>query len=163
MEIPQSQNVISFTKVKLPYGWLGNMSPYPVQYDGVWWLTAEALFQALRFPPDSPVRKIIHGQKAPMAAKMLARKHRAERTVEPLSEQDFANMRLCLQLKAKAHRTIREQLMATGDKILVEDVSSRPRKNDPWGMKLVGGTWKGENLLGNIWMELRAELKKKSD
>jgi predicted NAD-dependent protein-ADP-ribosyltransferase YbiA (DUF1768 family) len=35
--------------VEEEYGWLGNMSPHPVKYEGKWWLTAEALFQALRF------------------------------------------------------------------------------------------------------------------
>ena len=39
-------NEIWFTKVDLPYGWLGNMAPYPVLHDGCRWLTTEALFQA---------------------------------------------------------------------------------------------------------------------
>ena len=41
-------NEIWFTKVNLPYGWLGNMAPYPVLHDGCRWLTTEALFQAMR-------------------------------------------------------------------------------------------------------------------
>jgi predicted NAD-dependent protein-ADP-ribosyltransferase YbiA (DUF1768 family) len=41
-------NEIWFTKVNLPYGWLGNMAPYPVLHDGCSWLTTEALFQAMR-------------------------------------------------------------------------------------------------------------------
>ena len=41
---------ISFTKSKLPWGWLGNMSPFQIDAgaDGVW-RTAEAKFQADRF------------------------------------------------------------------------------------------------------------------
>ena len=34
---PKTKNmsvVISFTKVDLPYGWMGNMSPFKVVYDG---------------------------------------------------------------------------------------------------------------------------------
>ena len=41
--------VIAFTSVNLPFGWLGNMSPYPLQHEGHPFLTAEALFQSLRF------------------------------------------------------------------------------------------------------------------
>lgn len=37
--------VIAFTKVKSPYGWLGNMSPYPVHYQGRTYRTTEALFR----------------------------------------------------------------------------------------------------------------------
>lgn len=29
-------NIITFTKVKLPYGWLGNMAPFPLSIDGGW-------------------------------------------------------------------------------------------------------------------------------
>ena len=72
--IPHSDKVISFTKVALPYGWIGNMSQYPVQYGGVWWKTNEHLFQALRFPEGLPVREEIYRQASPMAAKILAKK-----------------------------------------------------------------------------------------
>ena len=41
--------IISFSKVALPYGWLGNMAPYPIIYEGKRWRTIEALFQSLRF------------------------------------------------------------------------------------------------------------------
>jgi predicted ATP-grasp superfamily ATP-dependent carboligase len=40
---------ITFTKTSLPFGWLGNMAPYPIEYLEKTWRTAEALFQALRF------------------------------------------------------------------------------------------------------------------
>lgn len=26
--------VIAFTKTKLPYGWFGNMSPFPIEFKG---------------------------------------------------------------------------------------------------------------------------------
>ena len=40
--------IIAFRRVKDAYGWLGNMSPYPITYMGNAWRTSEALFQALR-------------------------------------------------------------------------------------------------------------------
>ena len=39
------ESIIAFTKVALPFGWLGNMAPYPVTYGGKAWRTTEALFQ----------------------------------------------------------------------------------------------------------------------
>lgn len=156
--IPHSEKIISFTKVALPYGWLGNMSPFPVQHEGVWWKTTEHLFQALRFPSGSLIRHGIRDQPSPMGAKMRAKRHKAERAVEPLSEVDLDNMRFCLFLKARTHRKIREWLLATKMKHLIEDVSARPRKNDPCGMCLEQGVWVGQNLLGNLWMQLRFEL-----
>jgi predicted NAD-dependent protein-ADP-ribosyltransferase YbiA (DUF1768 family) len=40
---------IWFKKVAEEFGWMGNMAPYPIQYDGNIWLTSEALFQSMRF------------------------------------------------------------------------------------------------------------------
>jgi predicted NAD-dependent protein-ADP-ribosyltransferase YbiA (DUF1768 family) len=42
-------DVINFTKNNFLYGWLGNMSQYPIDFGGVIWKTTEALFQGLRF------------------------------------------------------------------------------------------------------------------
>lgn len=58
-------NVIGFTKVKLPYGWLGNMSPYPIEFGGKIYKTSEALFQALRFN-DEEIQEIIISEKSPI-------------------------------------------------------------------------------------------------
>ena len=64
--------VIEFTKVDLPYGWLGNMYASPISYEGKIWLTSEALFQALRFE-DEEIRELIRLEKSPMGAKMKAK------------------------------------------------------------------------------------------
>ncbi len=96
------EKIITFTKVKLPYGWLGNMSPYPVEYEGKEWRTTEALFQALRFE-DEEIRELIRSQKSPMAAKMMAKKHHESMTIQPMSDDDYGNMALCLILKLKHH------------------------------------------------------------
>ena len=58
------------TKVKLPGGWLSNMSPHPVSYEGKRWRTCEALFQALRLE-DEDAKEVIRKESSPMAAKMV--------------------------------------------------------------------------------------------
>ena len=68
--------IIAFTKVALPFGWLGNMAPYPVTYGGKAWRTTEALFQALRFEDES-IREAIRQEKSPMAAKLVAKRHKS--------------------------------------------------------------------------------------
>lgn len=152
--------VIGFTKVALPYGWLGNMSPFPIEYDGKTWRTSEALFQALRFDDDS-IREIIREQKSPMAAKMMAKKYRENMKIQPLSDEDFSNMVKCVTLKVKQHPMLAKELLLTGNSILIEDVSSRgPRgSNLYWGSLKSGNEWIGENKLGQIWMHIRLHLK----
>lgn len=153
----QPAKIIAFTKVDLPYGWLGNMAPYPVAYEDLTYRTTEALFQALRFE-DRAIREQIRAEKSPMAAKMRAKKHAAARVVVPLGPQDIDNMRLVLALKLRFHPPLRRKLLETGESQIVEDCSKRPRGSGLfWGAALIDGTWKGENTLGQLWMALRSE------
>lgn len=154
------REVIAFTKVALPYGWLGNMSPFPIEWEGKTWRTSEALFQALRFS-DEEIREKIREQKSPMAAKMVTKPVKHLKTIEVASEQDIENMKLCIKLKIEQHPELKQQLVETGDRLIVEDVTSRGARgtNLIWGAMLKDDEWQGQNVLGKIWMELRKQLK----
>ena len=153
------ESIITFTKVALPFGWLGNMAPYPVTYGGKAWRTTEALFQALRFEDES-IQEAIRQEKSPMAAKMVAKRHKSKMVVVPMGAADLDNMRLVLRLKLQAHPALRRQLLATGAARLVEDCSRRPHGSGLfWGAALREGRWVGENWLGRLWEELRASLR----
>jgi len=154
--------------VEEEYGWLGNMSPHPVKYEGKWWLTAEALFQALRFPMGAVndegenIREIIHAQKSPMAAKMKAKSCKSQMIIKPMGVDDLKNMKMVLRLKFKWNcNPLERDLLATGDRFIVEDCSKRPRGSGLfWGAKsLPDGTWDGTNMLGQLLMELRTEIR----
>ncbi|MHC2069773.1 NADAR family protein [Bremerella sp. T1] len=150
--------MILIRKVKDEYGWLGNMSPFPVLYEGKKYRTTEALFQALRFD-DEKIIESIREQKSPMAAKMIAKKHKDRMVVEPLSRDDLDNMRLVLRLKLLQHPKLRTFLLATGDQEIVEDCTKRPRGSGLfWGAANRDGEWVGENWLGRLWIKLRTEL-----
>lgn len=150
--------VIRFTKVALPYGWLGNMSPFPLEFGGKQWRTSEALFQALRFK-DQAIQELIREEKSPMGAKFIMKAHKEHMTIEPHSKKDVMNMKMCLKLKLQQHPSLVEELINTGDKIIIEDVTARGDKggNLFWGAMLVDGEWVGENTLGKLWMGLRKE------
>lgn len=91
-----------------------------------------------------------------MAAKLVAKKYRTATAVEPRSPADMANMRLCLNRKFCQH-DLRDDLQATGDEMIVEDCTRRPRGSGlSWGAAWVNGKWCGQNWLGKLWMELRA-------
>ena len=145
-------------KVKDEGGCWGNMAPFPIEYDGELWLTSEALFQAMRFD-DIDIRSAIRNEKSPMGAKMKAKKHKAQMVVEPMSDADLANMRLCLRLKIEQHPELHQMLIESGDAFIVEDCTRRQRGSGLfWGAAFVGGNWVGQNWLGKLWMELRKGL-----
>jgi predicted NAD-dependent protein-ADP-ribosyltransferase YbiA (DUF1768 family) len=160
---------IAFTKVNLPYGWLGNMSAYPVVHNGKEWRTTEALFQALRFN-DEEIRESIRLEKSPMGCKMktksiiktlTAQNQLFKRVVEPLSPEDVRNMEFCLRLKLEKHPRLLTELIKTNNIPIYEDVTSRGKRgsNVFWGaIKTSDGNWEGQNILGNLWMKLRTEI-----
>jgi len=151
---------ISFTKVKLPFGWLGNMSPYPIEAFGKTWRTSEALFQALRFDSQE-IREEIRSQKSPMAAKLKAKGQRDKMVVKPLSTTDIQNMRFCVTLKVQQHDNLRQMLLETDDARIIEDCTNRGRRGSNlfWGAIKNDDGWEGSNALGVIWMEIRDAAK----
>lgn len=155
-----STDAVTIRRSRDANGWLGNMAGgYPVVFAGAVWSTAEALFQALRLS-DPGDREQVRAAPNGYAAKVVARAlvdGGAGLAVAPRSAGDLDNMRLCVQLKLGQHRSVRDRLAATGDRLIVEDVSRRPADgtHDFWGARLVGGVWVGQNWLGRIWMEAR--------
>lgn len=154
----ETKTVIPFTKSKLPYGWCGNMSPYPVTYDGKMWRTTEALFQALRFD-DEKIQEEIRECKSPMIAKLTAKKYVEQMVIVPMGKTDVDNMRLMLRIKTEQHPELLEALKMTKDATIVEDCTSRGKggSNLFWGAVLEDDVWVGKNIVGRLWMELRAK------
>jgi len=155
--------IIPFKRVREAYGWLSNMSPHPVTFQDVEWRTAEALFQALRFPADAEVREAIRASRSPMGAKMAAKAAAhlmGDRSDAAWIAADLDRMRLVLRVKLACHPALGTELLATGNATLVEDVSSRATSSGLfWGMaQKTDGSWYGQNWLGRLWAEARAEL-----
>ncbi|MCX6174148.1 MAG: NADAR family protein [Ignavibacteriales bacterium] len=154
---------ITITKVKEPSGWLSNMSPHQIQYAGKVFRTAEALVQWLRFQNYPDVQNEIFIQKSPMGAKMKARKNRdllnrGEKWDE--AAEDLPWMKMCLKLKIEQRPDLKQQLLETGDAIIIEDCTTHDRESARfWGAVKKDGIWVGENQLGKLWMEIRDELK----
>ena len=149
--------VIEFTKVDLPYGWLGNMFAAPIKLNGKTWRTSEALFQALRYESEE-IRELIRFEKSPMRAKMKAKKFKNQMVVVPMSEEDVKNMKMVVRLKFDQHPILKSKLKITGSHIIVENILNRKGERHLfWGMKKVDGLWEGNNNMGKILMELRDE------
>ncbi len=155
---------IWFKKIEEPYGWMGNMAPYPITYNGQVWLTSEALFQSMRFN-DPLIKEIIREDKSPMSAKMKAKRkiYRPQRIITPMSPQDIANMEACVLLKFQQHPEIASLLMATGNHHIYEDASNRKGVSALfWGVhrdpKNPIIPINGINMMGHILMKVRAIL-----
>lgn len=155
-------NEIAFTKVDLPYGWLGNMSNFPVRFQGRLYKNSEALFQCLRFSNYPEIQDEIFKQKSPMAAKMIAKKYKKillQDGYQFLGENDVELMKLVLLEKIKNHPRLKKQLIETDDSEIIEDCTKRKSGSGKfWGACWENGKWEGKNVLGKLWMAIRHEL-----
>ncbi|MBV5327015.1 MAG: NADAR family protein [Chlorobium sp.] len=148
---------IVFKKTKETFGGLSNMAGgFPIKINDISILTAEALYQACRFPRLPDVQELIITQKSPMAAKMVGKPYRKD------SRPDWDTVRVkimswCLRVKLACNwYEFGELLHATGDKPIVED----SRKDRFWGAVAEDDEiLVGNNVLGRLLMKLREELK----
>jgi ribA/ribD-fused uncharacterized protein len=151
-----------FRKTNERFGGLSNMAPgYPLCVNGVFIGTAEAIYQACRFPHLPDVQRLIINQASPMTAKMRSKPYRNESR----PDWDFVRvgiMRWSLRVKLVQNwEKFRSMLLDTGAQPIVED----SRKDDFWGA--VAATddphiLLGRNVLGRLLMELRERIRNAS-
>jgi ribA/ribD-fused uncharacterized protein len=157
---------VVINKVREKWGELGNMAPFEVEFEGKVWPRSEQLFQALRLKPEAEdLREEIRLIKNPMTAKMKAKKMFKENPElvagNFLCAADSARMAGVLRMKLLQNPKVQGVLFETGDREIVEDATRRQRGSGLyWGAALQeDGTWKGENMLGKLWMILREEYR----
>ncbi len=136
---------------------LSNFSAFILTWRGIRFDTSEAAYQYEKFIGGGDRADVIarHIQRAPSA-------HEAFKIAERYNElrrQDWDSvkvgiMREILRAKANQHEYVRRKLLATGDRELIED----SWRDDFWGW---GPNRDGRNMLGKLWMQVRAEIAKR--
>lgn len=132
------------------YGPFSNFYPLPVKdANGKLWQTTEALYQAMKFVEED-IREKIRLAPNPKTAKNIAW---ANSISHPDWEEAKVDIMLrILTMKAQQHKSIRDLLESTGDRDIIE-VS---KKDAFWG---TGPNNDGQNMLGKLWMRVRATLR----
>ncbi len=135
------------------YGCFSNFSSHGLKLDGEYWPTTEHYFQAQKFPKTAHCDQIRQAKTPKDAAKMGRDRTRPLRKDWEQVKDDI--MRKAVLRKFETHPEIREILLATGDEEIVE--------NSPidyyWGC---GKDGSGKNMLGQILMEVREILRKRT-
>lgn len=181
---------ITFTKTRLAYGWLSNFAAYPIEFNDIVFPTAEHVFQYMRFLSPKwvkgslearadalPVMYQIRDTRSPFGAKLIAHDHRESWLVQPHSRSDLENMLAVLRFKAQQHPQLRQALIQTGTRMIIEDCTYRVQREpvEFWGarwgqrrevtssghvIQYANGEWKGLNKLGMLWLQVRDECRK---
>lgn len=142
-------DAIRFYRIQEPYGEFSNFSPHPVRLKDLIWPTTEHYFQAQKFPGTEHEEQI-RLTASPMIAARLGR-IRSKPLREDWEQVKEDVMREALRAKFTQHPALRELLLSTGSRHLIEHTT-----NDRyWGD---GGDGTGRNRLGELLVELRASL-----
>ena len=129
---------------------LSNFSAFTLMWKGYLYDTSEAAYQSEKFAEQDLRFRIMHAASAHEAFK-LAEGWR-DRRRKDWDDVKVGIMRDILRAKARQHEYVRRKLLATGDRELVEN----SWRDDFWGW---GPNRDGKNMLGKLWMEVRAELR----
>ncbi len=130
---------------------LSNFSAFRLQWNGMTFDTLEAAYHWAKFPDDFGLQTRIRTAPSAHEAFKIAGEFKDRRR----SDWDAIKtsiMRNLLRLKVEQHEYVRRKLLATGDRELVEN----SWRDDFWGW---GPNRDGQNMLGKLWMEVRAELR----
>jgi ribA/ribD-fused uncharacterized protein len=130
---------------------LSNYYVYPLHYDGTVWQTAEHAYQAAK-TENTVSKKEIRKASTAAQAKFLGR--------HVLLRPDWNDIKRNVMLDILRHKFRRngilaQQLLATGDAVLME---GNHWHDTYWGCVRAGDKWIGDNWLGKILMHVRAEL-----
>lgn len=136
--------------------YLSNFSAFSVSWRGVLWTTSEHAYQAAKFSPDSVIYEQIRLARSAHDAFKIGEANAKLSTTynwgKDGANAKYHTMREILRAKADQHEYVRRKLLATGDRLLIED----SWRDSVWGW---GPKEDGANQLGTLWMEVRAELR----
>jgi ribA/ribD-fused uncharacterized protein len=141
-----------------PYGAFSNLLRRPITFEGVTYPTAEHAYQAGK-AAKATVRDWILAAPTPALAAMAAHGLYTWDIVPNWAAIKFDRMRRVLRAKFTQHADLATLLLSTGEAYLVEAGRVDNAVNRLWGE--VNG--KGQNMLGVMLMELRAELAENAD
>ena len=132
------------------YAFLSNFYLHPLVYQGMTWKSSEHCYQAMK-TTDPVERCAIKMASTPGAAKKLGAKCTMRADWEDIKVRVMRDI-----VKAKfSDPELASKLIATGN---VELIEGNIWQDFTWGCVWDGHEWQGRNLLGNILMEVRAEL-----
>jgi ribA/ribD-fused uncharacterized protein len=137
-----------------PYGVFSNLFRRAFMFEGTEFPTAEHAYQAGKARKEA-VRDWILSAPTPSLVAMAAHGLYTWDIVPNWSKMKFDRMREVLRAKYTQHEDLRTLLLSTGEVRLVESCRTDNLVNRTWGE--VNG--KGQNMLGVLLMEIRAEMR----
>jgi len=149
------QQVIAFKSTKAKHGGLSNMAGgFSLRVNDIIIPSAEALYQACRFPLFPDIQQQIIDQNSPMTAKMISRKN-IQYTRQDWEEVKYSIMYWVLQVKLSQNFKNFSNVLHKTNHLPIVELSD---KDKDWAVVEIGqNNLSGKNALGRLLMKLRDE------
>ncbi|GMQ95182.1 MAG: hypothetical protein BMS9Abin13_294 [Patescibacteria group bacterium] len=131
-----------------------NFSSFKLEWKGFLWMTSEHAYHSEKFEDENLIEQLKNTRSAHDAMKLAYANKSKYR-------KDWDNMKLevmkeILRAKVQQHLYVKKKLLESGHKELIENSWRDPY----WGW---GPNKDGENHLGKLWMEIRDEMRSRTD
>ena len=131
---------------------LSNFSAFRINWKRHVFDTSEAVYHWEKFPDNPYYQGLVQSAASAHESFKFAERFKSFRRKDwDAVKVDI--MRDILRAKVKQHEYVHRKLLATGERELIED----SWRDDFWGW---GPNKDGQNMLGKLWMEIRAEIRK---
>ena len=136
---------------------LSNFSAFSIRWQGRRFPTSEHAYQWEKFPPGTKGDLGSYVRDSILEAWSAHDAFKLAESSKYLRRKDWDSVKVeimhdILRAKADQHEYVRRKLLATGDRALIEN----SWRDDFWGW---GPNRDGTNMLGALWMLVRAELR----
>ncbi|WP_226019293.1 NADAR family protein [Novosphingobium sp. FKTRR1] len=148
------QEIRFYRASEKPYGAFSNLYRREIEFEGERFATSEHAYQAGK-PRKPEVKAWLMAAPSPALLAMAAHGLYYWDVSPGWSQKKFDRMRGVLRAKFTQHQDLRDLLLSTGTARLIETATVDNEVNRLWGE--VNG--KGKNMLGELLMELRAQLR----
>jgi ribA/ribD-fused uncharacterized protein len=142
---------IAFYRATGPFGFLSNLYPRRVVFEGKEFACAETAYQFGK-PKDRAVAEWLIAAPKPHLCAVAAHALLAFDIRKGWKDVKVDRMQAVIRAKFTQHEDLKKALLGTEDAILIED----SRTDTFWG---TGSKKVGQNMLGRLLMEVREEMK----
>lgn len=147
-------DILFYRSSEKPYGPFSNLYRCAIVFEDVEFATSEHAYQAGKARKPE-VREWLMAAPTPALLAMAAHGLYVWDVSPDWSKVKFERMKNVLRAKFTQHLNLKELLLSTGDRRLVESATVDNAVNRLWGE--VNGV--GKNMLGKLLMEIRGELR----
>lgn len=131
-----------------------NFSSFAIEWKGKLYPTSEHVYHAEKFDYES-IKEEIRNTRSAHDSMKLAHSYK-DKVRKDWYQNNLAVMKNILRAKVEQHPYIKKKLLDSGERELIED----SWRDDFWGW---GPNKDGQNNLGKLWMEVRAEVREKEE